>query len=140
MAYRDLGRLDCDEARRGVTWLAAAQLADGGWGGPQPARKKPATSTTASVEETALAIEALLPLVDQPDTSRVVHRGLAWLVNAVESGRYRESTPIGLYFAKLWYHEKLYPATFTTSALGQAVRALQARGASSTCLTPSTST
>jgi squalene-hopene/tetraprenyl-beta-curcumene cyclase len=37
--------------------------------------------------------------------------------------RHREPSPIGLYFAKLWYYEKLYPLIFTVSALGQALRA-----------------
>ena len=43
-----------------------------------------------------------------------------WLVEAVESGRFREPSPIGFYFAKLWYFEKLYPIIFTVAALGRA--------------------
>jgi squalene-hopene/tetraprenyl-beta-curcumene cyclase len=43
-------------------------------------------------------------------------------VEAVESGRFREPSPIGFYFAKLWYFEKLYPLIFTVAALGRAVR------------------
>ena len=35
-------------------------------------------------------------------------------------GRFRENSVVGFYFAKLWYHEKLYPLTFTVSALGKA--------------------
>jgi squalene-hopene/tetraprenyl-beta-curcumene cyclase len=27
-------------------------------------------------------------------------------------------SPIGLYFAKLWYYEKLYPLIFTVASLG----------------------
>jgi squalene-hopene/tetraprenyl-beta-curcumene cyclase len=50
-----------------------------------------------------------------------VARGLAWLVEAVESGRFRDPSPIGFYFAKLWYYEKLYPLIFTVAALGRAV-------------------
>jgi squalene-hopene/tetraprenyl-beta-curcumene cyclase len=42
----------------------------------------------------------------------------------VETGRHRDSSPIGLYFAKLWYYEKLYPLVFTVSALGQSIRRL----------------
>jgi glycosyltransferase involved in cell wall biosynthesis len=44
------------------------------------------------------------------------------LVEAVESGRFREPAPIGFYFAKLWYFEKLYPLIFTVAALGRATR------------------
>jgi len=52
--------------------------------------------------------------------SQHVQRGIAWLVEAVESGRFREPSPIGFYFAKLWYFEKLYPLIFTVAALGRA--------------------
>jgi hypothetical protein len=38
-----------------------------------------------------------------------------------------EYSPIGFYFAKLWYYEKLYPLIFTVSALGHACRALPSR-------------
>ena len=50
------------------------------------------------------------------------HYGNHWLVEAVESGRFREPSPIGFYFAKLWYYEKLYPLIFTVAALGRAQR------------------
>jgi squalene-hopene/tetraprenyl-beta-curcumene cyclase len=43
-------------------------------------------------------------------------------VEAVESGRFRDPSPIGFYFAKLWYYEKLYPLIFTVAALGRACR------------------
>jgi squalene-hopene/tetraprenyl-beta-curcumene cyclase len=54
-----------------------------------------------------------------------IDRGLAWLLHAVESGRFREPAPIGFYFAKLWYFEKLYPLIFTVAALGAARVALR---------------
>ena len=53
-----------------------------------------------------------------------VNNGLAWLVQQVEAGRLNEPTPIGFYFAKLWYFEKLYPIIFTVAALGRARRKL----------------
>ena len=46
------------------------------------------------------------------------------LIEAVERQRYKVCSPIGFYFAKLWYHEELYPLIFTASALGRAVRTL----------------
>jgi squalene-hopene/tetraprenyl-beta-curcumene cyclase len=49
-------------------------------------------------------------------------RGLEWLVCRVERGEHRQAAPIGLYFAKLWYYEELYPLTFTVAALGRACR------------------
>jgi len=49
-----------------------------------------------------------------------VNKGLAWLVEQVEIGGLHHPTPIGFYFAKLWYYEKLYPMIFTVAALGRA--------------------
>jgi squalene-hopene/tetraprenyl-beta-curcumene cyclase len=109
-AYRDLGLKDAPECRRGVEYLLSVQNADGGWGG--------AKDCPSSVEETALAVEVLLDLANNEATQR----GVAWLVEAVESGRFREPSPIGFYFAKLWYFEKLYPLIFTVAALGHAAR------------------
>jgi squalene-hopene/tetraprenyl-beta-curcumene cyclase len=112
-AYRDLKRADADEARRGIAFLLAVQNADGGWGG--------AKDTPSSVEETALAVEVLLDLAP-PQSRLAVDRGLAYLVRRVENGSFTDATPIGFYFAKLWYFEKLYPIIFTVAALGRAVR------------------
>jgi squalene-hopene/tetraprenyl-beta-curcumene cyclase len=109
-AYHDLDLTDSPECERGVGYLLSAQNADGGWGG--------AKDCPSSVEETALAVEVLLELA--PDDA--VQRGVAWLVEAVESGRFRDPSPIGFYFAKLWYFEKLYPLIFTVAALGRACR------------------
>jgi squalene-hopene/tetraprenyl-beta-curcumene cyclase len=117
-AYRDLGLLESEPARRGVAWLLANQNDDGGWGGGK--------GTPSSIEETALAVEALLgsdtsPLRKQGD-HEAIDRGLAWLIERVEAGGLAEPTPIGFYFAKLWYFEKLYPIIFTVAALGRACR------------------
>jgi squalene-hopene/tetraprenyl-beta-curcumene cyclase len=49
-----------------------------------------------------------------------VNKGLAWLVSKIEAGGLSHPSPIGFYFAKLWYYEKLYPIIFTVSALGRA--------------------
>ena len=46
--------------------------------------------------------------------------GLSWLIARVEDGRFREPSPIGFYFAKLWYFEALYPLIFTVAALRKA--------------------
>jgi squalene-hopene/tetraprenyl-beta-curcumene cyclase len=123
MAYRDLGLLDTEPARRGLNWLATHQDPGGGWGGSAMAGPAGAPATS-SVEETALAVEALLAAGPDPATEPATTKGLTWLVQAVESGRHREAAPIGLYFARLWYYERLYPLCFTLSALGQAVRRL----------------
>ncbi len=117
-AYRDLDiMLSNEPARRGVGWLLAAQNADGGWGG--------APDTPSSLEETALAVEVLLDA--GPDAEPAVNNGLRWLVQQVEAGGLGRPTPIGFYFAKLWYFEKLYPIIFTVAALGRARTKLSRR-------------
>ena len=76
----------------------------------------------SSVEETALAVEALLAAAAEAEVAAALERGLAWLVERVEHGEHRQPAPIGFYFAKLWYYERLYPLTFTVAALGRACR------------------
>ncbi len=49
--------------------------------------------------------------------------GVEFLLRSVGDGRHRVPWPIGFYFAKLWYHEQLYPLVFTVAALGKALRA-----------------
>ena len=46
----------------------------------------------------------------------------------MEDGTWANPAPIGFYFAKLWYWEKLYPLVWTVAALGQAARALGTSG------------
>jgi squalene-hopene/tetraprenyl-beta-curcumene cyclase len=94
--------------------LAETQNDDGGWGG--------ATNTPSSVEETALAVEGLANFLGTttaslPEERRALASGVRWLVEAVENGKWREPSPIGFYFAKLWYFERLYPMIFTVAAL-----------------------
>ncbi len=101
-------------AARGAAWIASSQNDDGGWGGVR--------GVPSSVEETALAIEALAG-TSHADS---VERGAAWLVGRVESGVWREPAPIGFYFARLWYHERLYPLIWTVAALGRVCRAPRA--------------
>jgi squalene-hopene/tetraprenyl-beta-curcumene cyclase len=50
-------------------------------------------------------------------------RGVEFLLGSVDDGRHRVPWPIGFYFAKLWYHERLYPLIFAVTALGKFLRA-----------------
>lgn len=72
--------------RRGERFLASVQQNDGSFG---------------TIEETALAVAATGDA-----------RGARWL----EARTDFTPAPIGLYFAKLWYFEKLYPLIFAVSA------------------------
>jgi hypothetical protein len=44
--------------------------------------------------------------------------------NATAHGTRFPTAPIGLYFARLWYHERLYPVIWTLGALHTARQAL----------------
>ena len=109
-AYRDCGLTHTAEFAGGIRWLRAAQNADGGWGG--------GADVGSSQEETALAVEVLVSVeTDSAQPSAAVVRGLTWLLDRIHNGKLMEPSPIGFYFAKLWYFEKLYPLIFTLAAL-----------------------
>ena len=121
MAYRDLGMLDAPEAQKAAAWLASVQHTDpapdsspgshyGGWGGN--------AEIEPSVEETALAVEVLLEFNSYRKNA---FDGISWLIDKVVDGSVSVPTPIGFYFARLWYFEGLYPLIFTVSALRRAV-------------------
>lgn len=109
MAYRDLGLHDVNEARRGVSFLLSTQNTDGSWSGD--------AGISGQVEETALVLDALIGL---KANQQAIDRGLAWLVGAILDGVHLVPSPIGFYFARLWYSERLYPIIFSVAALGRA--------------------
>jgi len=113
--------------RRAVEYLLSAAGGDGGWGG--------AAGLPPSIEETALAVEALGGLLTRPGAGSgalpveamrsAVRAGTAWLIEHTRGGREFPPAPIGLYFARLWYFERLYPIIFTVGALSRAREALE---------------
>jgi len=121
LAYRDWGALNTEPARRGVDWLCRNQNSDGGWGGGAAQRAASGGHHASSVEETAVAVEALAR-ISHENRTKVLDRAVNWLLDAVEQDRHRNASPIGFYFAKLWYYERLYPLLFTLAALGRARR------------------
>jgi squalene-hopene/tetraprenyl-beta-curcumene cyclase len=99
---------------RGKNALLELQRADGAWGGFKGGEP--------SIEETGLALEALAGVSEndidaQAALEKARDRGAQWLVEQVESGAWTKPSPIGFYFAKLWYFEKLYPMIATVAAL-----------------------
>ena len=93
-----------------VGWLVDQQQDSGGWGGSKDA--------PATVEETSVALTALAQC---PVDEAILRRGAEWLMEATDNGTRFVGAPIGLYFARLWYHEKLYPIIWSLGAL-KAVR------------------
>src|SRR5439155_527286 len=106
--------------------VLSAQKGNGSWGA--------AAEGPPSVEETALAVEALAGAAGLPLTAatrrpvrEAAMKGANWLVEKVECGEWEQPSPIGFYFAKLWYYERLYPQIFTVAALGRVARMLAER-------------
>lgn len=110
---------------RASRWLLSSQGPDGGWGG--------IPGVQPTLEETAVAVDALAECLlaarrTDPAVSSgcsvealwaAAARGAAWLTRHVDPGQPLPASPIGLYFAHLWYHERLYPVVFTVAALNK---------------------
>jgi squalene cyclase len=81
-------------------YLLTQQNDDGSWGGSK--------GVAGTIEETSLAVSALVCASDD-----ACKRGFEWL------GKQESivSAPIGLYFALLWYDEKMYPLVYYVEAL-----------------------
>ena len=90
-------------------WLTEVQNDDGGWGGDY--------GVPSSIEETAVAVEALAAAGRA--AAPCVDAALSWLVERTRGGTEFPAVPIGLYFASLWYAERLYPITFTVAAVNR---------------------
>ena len=114
-----------DPCHRALQWLLAAQKISGAWGGDA---KAPAT-----IEETALALDALAghaltgsyPNDLRGSIQKALTQGAQALIALVSQHDTLPSSPIGLYFARLWYHEKLYPLIFSLAALRKVRQACQ---------------
>jgi squalene-hopene/tetraprenyl-beta-curcumene cyclase len=97
-----------------LRWLLQAQAPGGGWGGE--------AGIAPSIEETALAVDALaswLAANPKAPIRPALLSGVRWLGERINSGDFSPS-PIGLYFAKLWYYEREYPLVFALAALARA--------------------
>jgi squalene-hopene/tetraprenyl-beta-curcumene cyclase len=115
---------------RAGEYLLAAQKTDGSWGGDADA--------PASIEETAVALYALSCAFPQPQPNQMdaIQRAANWLITATRGGTHFPAAPIGLYFARLWYHEKLYPVIWTLQALRRAKAVLPSVSSTDTTSSP----
>jgi len=109
-----------EEAVRAVksarVFLASVQNDDGSWGGD--------CGIAGTVEETALALSALSGSAREsealrdscPSRADSCLRAARWLER---NGEDAKPSPIGFYFASLWYGERLYPKIFITEAFAR---------------------
>ena len=106
-----------DSCNNGLNWLLGTQKENGTWGGDE--------SAPATIEETALALDAIAGYAVMDGFSgdltnavkRSLERGAGALIEMINNHDTLPASPIGLYFAGLWYYEKLYPLIFSLSAL-----------------------
>lgn len=100
-----------------IRFLLSAQNADGSFGG--------AAGTPGSIEETAVAVQAMAQNLTNGYARQLrgaVLRGVEHLIERTEGGERFQPSPIGFYFAKLWYYERLYPLIFVAGALNETKR------------------
>jgi squalene-hopene/tetraprenyl-beta-curcumene cyclase len=95
--------------KRGNDFLISVQNKDGSWGGDK--------DIPGTIEETALVVSALT----SEKNMEICISGLKWLEIYIQENGYK-SAPIGLYFASLWYDEKMYPVTSYLEALARMVK------------------
>ncbi len=137
LAYAALDLESTPPARAALSYLRTNQNADGGWGGGISTaygrrdlrdRTNAELRTTATggkhstIEESAVALEGLIVCAGHCTGDATIMRGLDWLADVILQGELSHSWPIGFYFAKLWYYERLYPTIFSLGALGSALR------------------
>lgn len=90
----------------GEKFLLHVQNKDGSWGGD--------ANIPGTIEETALSVSAL----SKTEHFEICSRGLSWLDDTFTKNGLK-AAPIGLYFASLWYHEKMYPLTAYLEAISR---------------------
>lgn len=96
---------------RGCRYLLSVQNKDNSWGG--------AKDIPGSIEETSLTVTALIRNGYREESTA----GLQWLSEKIQS-QGMIASPIGLYFASLWYDEELYPLTAYVECLSAAIDTL----------------
>ena len=138
VALDELGLAQSPAAQVGRAYLLKRQNPDGGFGGGPSATalaesvcdRKPFSQhpihqdaigqnrpITSTIEETAQAIDGLAHAIADPAIGAATVRALTFLTDAFDKGEFSRASPIGFYFAKLWYYEDLYPYVYGVAAL-----------------------
>ncbi len=108
-----LGRIDrpVPEFSDSIAFLLKAQNPDGGWGG--------GPGIDSTVEETASVLATLAERRHIKGVEKALESGSEFLCGQFQGDLPPRPAPVGLYFATLWYSEKLYPVIWTVKALGR---------------------
>jgi squalene-hopene/tetraprenyl-beta-curcumene cyclase len=86
-----------------LEFIEKQQNSDGSWGALK--------GTLGTIEETSLALSLIV------DTNpEATSKGFEWIESYIKENGLK-SSPIGLYFASLWYDEKLYPVIYYLESL-----------------------
>jgi len=91
---------------KAIRFLAMTQHHRGGWGGVK--------DLPPSIEETSLALRAMAACGKESLANRAADCLMEIIPENLDDIK---ATPIGLYFASLWYYEDMYPLVFACSAL-----------------------
>ena len=91
---------------KAIRFLAMTQHHRGGWGGDK--------DLPPSIEETSLALRAMAACGKESLANRAADCLMEIIPENLDDIK---ATPIGLYFASLWYYEDMYPLVFACSAL-----------------------
>ncbi|MEI6524689.1 MAG: hypothetical protein WCP62_01595, partial [Planctomycetota bacterium] len=61
------------------------------------------------------------------DCRQAMFRGVAWIHQHTAEGTQFPASPIGFYFAKLWYYEKHYPICYSVAALERVAKLMRVK-------------
>ena len=129
LCYSQCERTADPAFQRGLAFLLASQNTDGGWGGGNnsryPGSDRLFGSASSTIEETSVALEGILCAGGTNDCADSIMRGVNWLCDGIQQEHHLVSQPIGFYFARLWYHEKMYPLVFSLGALNKGLEFCQ---------------